>query len=264
MSAANFNSGITGASQLPRNQTKGFVKSMRRLLLTCGMVLGLGLIAVPKASADTFDLNVINCNCLPAGSSAGGSVSLILSGGDVIFTVDLNDTLNFHKSNAFDLFGFNYGGAFAEASLSIYNQTAGLVLNTAPVGSGSMNGAGHDFDLFINCPSCASNLTGLNVITFTIHSTSGALTLANFETITGDTGANNADFAAAIARINTGGGCTGVISGGNGTGQSTAVPSNGQGGSGTENCGTVPDGGTTAGLLGFAMLALGYLRRRAL
>ena len=235
---------------------------MRRLLLACGIVMGLSLIAVPSASADSFDLNIINCNCLPAGTSNGGTVSLTLSGGDVVFVVDLADGLNFHKTNAFDLFAFNYGGAFPEASFSILNQTAGLVLNTSPIGNGSMNGAGHDFDLFINCPACASNLTGLNVITFQLHSSSGALTLANFETVVGDSGSNNADFAAAIARTDTGGGCTGVISGGNGTSQSTPVASNGRGGSGTENCAAVPDGGSSLSLLGLAMLGVGYLRRK--
>jgi hypothetical protein len=49
-----------------------------------------------------------------------------------------------------------------------------------------------------------------------------------------------------------------VISGGG----AAAKPSTGT--SGADNCGgqTVPDGGTTVGLLGLGMLGLGYLRRR--
>jgi hypothetical protein len=235
---------------------------MRRLLLTGSLVLGLSLIAVPKASADQFNLNDIYCNCLPAGSTAGGTVDITLSGGDVTFVVDLNDLLNFHYSNAFDLFAFNYGGTNLESSFSITGAPSGWQLFTTAIGSGSMDGAGHDYDLFIRCPTCSATggISGVNVLTFTLHSTGpNALTLANFETVTGDTGTNNNNFAASVTRTVTSGvgaGCTGVIGGGSGAGQSTPVASNGTG-SGTQNCGaSVPDGGATLGLLGFAMLGL--------
>jgi hypothetical protein len=232
---------------------------MRRLLLTCGMVLGLSLIAVPKASATVFNLNDIYCGCLPAGSTDGGTVAVTTVGTNVNFVVDLNDLLTFHYSNAFDLFAFNYGGSFANSSFSISGLPTGWQLSFAPIGSGSMDGAGHSYEFFINCPTCSATggLSGVNVLNFTLHSTGGSLTEADFELLNGNTN----DFSASVSRTVVSG-CTGVIGGGSGTGQSAALPSSG--GSGGTTCGTVivPDGGAAAGLLGFGMLALGFLRRR--
>ena len=92
---------------------------MRRLGVACGLVIGLSLLTASKASADQFTLNDIYCNCLPAGTTNGGTVTLNDAGNDVQFIIDLNDLLNFHYSNAFDLFAFNYSGAFAESTFSI-------------------------------------------------------------------------------------------------------------------------------------------------
>jgi len=241
---------------------------MRRLLLTCGLVLGLSLLIVPRASADTFDLNDVYCNCLPAGSSDGGTVTLTDLGADVQFTVNLNDLLNFHYNNAFDLFAFNYSGAFAESSFSVTGQPAGWNLYTTPINNSSMNGAGKDYDLFIRCEdvSCSSGgggISGVNVLTFVLHSSAGALDLLPFETTVGDTGTNNNDFAVAGTLINQSG-CTGVIGGGNGTGNSTPQASSGVNAEGQSCVGgtNVPDGGGTISLLGIGMLGLGYLKRR--
>jgi hypothetical protein len=235
---------------------------MRRLLLTCGFVLGISLLIVPRASADTFDLNDIYCNCLPAGSADGGTVTLTDLGADIHFEVNLNDLLNFHYNNAFDLFAFNYSGSFAESSFSISGAPLHWDIYTTAINNSSMNGAGKDYDLFIRCEdaSCSSDgggISGVDVLTFTLHSSGGALDLAQLETTVGDSGTNNNNFAVAATLVNQSG-CTGVIGGGSGTGQSTPQASTGGASCGTT---TVPDGGSTLGLLGLAMLGLGYLRR---
>ena len=178
----------------------------------------------------------------------------------------MNDLLNFHYTNAFDLFAFNYSGASPESSFSITGAPAGWALSTTPTSNASMNGAGKDFDFFINCPLCSGQgggSYGVNVLTFTLSSSAGPLDLASFETTFGDTGTNSNNFAATVTQTSLSG-CTGVIGGGDGTGQSTPIFSSGTTSSGAW-CGggtTVPDGGTTLGLLGLSMLAVGFLRRR--
>jgi hypothetical protein len=236
---------------------------MRRLGLACGLVLSLNLLVASQASADTFTLNDIYCNCLPAGTTNGGTVTINDAGNDVQFIIDLNDLLNFHYSNAFDLFAFNYSGSFAESTFSITSALpAGWSLSTTPLGNASMAAAGKDFDLYLSCASCTGQgggISGVNQLTFTLHSTAGNLDPVQFETVVGDTGTNNNDFAASVTQIAVSG-CTGVIGGGNGTGQSTPQAS-----TGGASCGAtqVPDGGSTLGFLGLGMLAVGYLRRRS-
>jgi hypothetical protein len=235
---------------------------MRRLGVACGLVLALSVFTASEAAADTFNLNDIYCNCLPAGSSAGGIVTLNDAGNDVQFIIDLNDLLNFHYSNAFDLFAFNYSGTFAESTFSITSALpSGWSLSTIPLGNASMAAAGKDFDLFISCATCTGQgggISGINLLTFTLHSSAGNLDPINFETVVGDTGSNNNNFAASVTQTALSG-CTGVIGGGSGIGQSTAQAS-----TGGQSCGTtlVPDGGSTLGLLGLAMLGLAYLRQR--
>jgi hypothetical protein len=242
---------------------------MRRFLLACGLVVGMNLLIVPQASADTFNLNDIYCNCLPAGSTDGGTVTLTDLGADIQFIVNLNDLLNFHYNNAFDLFAFNYSGAFAESSFSITGAPAGWNIFTTAINNSSMNGAGKNYDLFIRCEdvSCSSGgggISGVNVLTFVLHSSAGSLDLLPFETTVGDGGTNNNNFAVATTLLNQSG-CTGVIGGGNGTGQSTPQASGGSNPEG-QSCGggtTVPDGGSTLSLLGLSILGIGYLKRRA-
>jgi protein with PEP-CTERM/exosortase system signal len=243
---------------------------MRRKLMTCGLLLGLSLLAAGEASAATFDLNDIYCNCLPAGSTTGGTVTLNDLGSDIQFIVDLNDSLNFHYTNAFDLFAFNYSGNFAESSFSISGAPAEWDLYTTPVGNASMNGAGKDYDLYVRCEdvSCSSGgggISGVNTLTFVLHSTEGDLDLLPFETKVGDTGTNNNNFAVTATQL-TVSGCTGVIGGGDGINQSAPKASTGTSSSG-ESCSggtTVPDGGSTLGLLGLGMLSIAFLRRRGI
>ena len=235
---------------------------MRKLIVTCGVVMALISAAAPQASADTFQLNDIYCNCLPAGSTDGGSVTLTQVGNNVQFVVDLNDLLNFHLTNAFDLFAFNYGGSYAESTFSVSGLPSGWALYTSPQGSGSMDGAGKNYDMFLYCPTCSATggVSGVNSVTFLLSSSGGALTLANFETRVGDTGSSNNNFAASVTRIGSVSGCTGVIGGGDGTGQSTPQASTGL--AGTVNCGaSVPDGGSVAMMLGAALVGLAGLRR---
>lgn len=231
---------------------------MRRLLVALGLVLAVSVYAAPNASAT--DLNIINCNCLPNGATDGGTVTIVDNGATLTFTVDLNNLLNFHYTNAFDLFTFNYSGTGQLSLLGAVTavgggSTTGWTLEGP--GTIKMDGAGQSFDYGIICSTCSApgGLSGVNTITFTIQLVGGTLNTADVQQLED----NNAWFAAAVARTDTGGGCTGVISGGG----AAAKPSTGAG-SGSENCGgaTVPDGGTTVGLLGLGMLGLGYLRRR--
>jgi hypothetical protein len=137
----------------------------------------------------------------------------------------------------------------------------GWSLSTTPTGNASMAAAGKDFDLFIGCATCSGQgggISGINLLTFTLHSTAGNLDPVQFETVVGDSGTNNNNFAASVTQTSVSG-CTGVISGGSGTGQSSPQAS-----TGGQSCGTtlVPDGGSTLGLLGLGLLGLGYLGQR--
>ena len=240
---------------------------MRRLLVAVGVVMALSLYAAPKASADTFDLNNINCNCLPAGTTSAGSVTVIDNGATLSFTVDLIAGLNFHFTNAFDLFAFNYdGGGTLSLVGAIGTPNGGSNTDLVLFGPGAvagMDGAGQSFNYSIdrNCqpPNCGftGGNSGINTLTFTIAvggagAPVGGLSISDVNILSG----NNNQFAAAVTTV-TGSGCTGVVSGNTNAAASTGANSN-TGCTGT----TVPDGGTTVGLLGLGMLGLGYLRRR--
>lgn len=239
---------------------------MRRLLVTSAIVLGLGLVAVPKASAAVFDLNNINCNCLPAGATSAGTVTVIDNGATLTFTVDLIAALNFHFTNAFDLFAFNYDGGGTLSLVGAITTTGGNNTGLFLFGPGAvtgMDGAGGSFNYSIdrtcNPPNCGftGGVSGINVLTFTVQvggagAPAGGLNIADVDILSG----NNNEFAAAVTTV-TGSACTGVVSGHSNAHASTGANS-------SADCAgvTVPDGGTTVGLLGLGMLGLGYLRRR--
>ena len=226
-------------------------------------MMGLGLVAVPKAAAETiaYNLNNINCDCLPAGTTSAGTVNVTDSGATLTFEVDLITGLDFHYTNAFDLFAFNYDGAGTLSLVGNISVDSGTSTGMSLVGPGSfdMDGAGHTFDYAIarSCqpPDCGftGGVSGVNTLIFTIQSSSGPLNIADVAIVSG----NNAYFAAAVTTV-TGSGCTGVVSGGGTTPHASNGANSNVGCTGV----TVPDGGTTLGLLGLGMLGLGYLRRR--
>lgn len=235
---------------------------IKKLSLITAVVAILTFVSVPKASADSFSLNVINCNCLPSGSSDGGSVQLTLQGnGEVQVVVTLDSGLDFHDTNSFDDFAFDNSGGAVTLDTTGAGATAGLTLSTTPTGTASMDGAGKSFQEFVDfpCPGpCTGNNTGVTTITFYLQGS--GLSTSQFENIhPGATHPNSADFAAAVSNASISG-CTGVISGGNGTSASTAVASTSSScGSGTSTPTTTPEPSSSyLLLLAGLVLALAY------
>ena len=192
---------------------------MIRNLILAAAVLALVAVGIPKASADTFALNVDFCSLSCTGGGGGGSVVLTagtgiggtgngVAVGDVKFEVTLTDPLHFHQTNGLDAFNFNYSGA---ATLSIVSITSGYS-TTITLGQHE-DGAGTFGETIKYATQPA--VDGQSLV-FVLHGTS-ALTVAQFETVSSG-GSPNVDFAANVSN----GTCTGLLGGGNGTTQSTA------------------------------------------
>jgi len=205
----------------------------RHALIVAAMVWVLGFAAAPNASADSFTLNQIFCNCLPAGSNAG-TVDLTQNGNDVTTTISLAAGLTFHQTNGLDAFGFNAPLGLDANDFTFTPGTPGWSLLLGP--SLHEDGAGTFRYGFACLPipnSCNGNPT---TFTFTIH----GVTLADIETT--ENGTSNVDLAANVANVGASG-CTGMVGAGNGTSQST--PWGGY--TGTSPCGTT-ESSTTTGL----------------
>jgi len=197
--------------------TKSILKEalpvIKKLLLVIPVVGFFALATAPRASADSFALNVDFCSnpCL-GGAVSGGTVTLTLvnvgTSTDVQFDILLNSPLDFHQTSGLDAFMFNDSGSQALTYSSVTSGFTGQ-----PLGTYHEDGAG-TFDYIVTY-NTSPGVDGTH-LSF-IVSAAGALTLAEFETLSSG-GSPSVDFAANV----TNGVCTGLIGGGNGTGQSTA------------------------------------------
>jgi hypothetical protein len=178
------------------------------------MVLTFGLFAVPNASADTFALNQIFCNCLTAGSTAGTVVVASLGANSAQITVQLNAGLSFHDTGL-DSFAFNGPAGLTAANFTINNSGG----STWTFQGNSNAGPAGSFLYEFECASAPNGCAGTPAIfQFTVNFTGIGSNLSLLETT--NSGASNVDFAANIAVQGTSG-CTGMVGGGIGTQPST-------------------------------------------
>jgi len=200
---------------------------LRHALIGAAMVWMIGFAAVPKASADSFTLNQIFCNCLPTGSNAG-TVTLTQNGTDVITSIVLAPGLTFHETNGLDAYGFNAPLGLTASDFSFTPGASGWSLLFGPLHE---DGAG-TFQYGFACTPDPNGCVGdPSTFTFTTH----GVTLADMETTMG--GTSNVDFAVNIANP-LAAGCTGMVGGGIGSTASGGF-------SGDSPCGTA--GGTGSG-----------------
>jgi len=206
-------------------------------------------------STDTscsIDFTVANISNFPSGPPYG-TVELTLSGGDIVFNIDMASGFGIHNAG----FGFNYNGA--QGDLSDVGGCSVDSPNPNTTCSGPDNGGAFDgFGTFSNGYSVAGNQGQPNdptSMTFTISAEDGDLILT--DVINGSTGGNGSDsnwFAVQIAYIPNSG-CTGFA--GNDGSVNTA--------SANENCaGTpVPEPGSLM-LFGTGLLSMAAFLRRKL
>ena len=208
-------------------------------------------------STDTscsIDFTVANISNFPEGPPYG-TVALTLSGGDIVFDIDMASNFGIHNAG----FGFNYNGS--QGALSDVGGCTVVSPNPATTCTGPNNGGAFDgFGTFSNGYEIAGNQGQANdptSMTFTISAANGNLILTDVinGSITGHK-LNDANwFAVQIAYIPNSG-CTGFA--GNAGSVNASSPN--------ENCGgtPVPEPGSLmlfgTGLLGIA----GFLRRKLL
>jgi PEP-CTERM motif len=239
--------------------------SMKYKILSLVGAVAFVMAASSVAKADSFDLNVDFCSspCLSGGGT--GTVTLTqYATNEVQVTVTLTGLL-FHDQGL-PTFVFNgplslslVAGSFS--SNGVGDSWSDLIIGNTSDSPATIHadGAGY-FDYGFNCTGGSGACEGStppSQITFILSGT--GLTPAALETLSNGSTTNlsNVDFAANVS----GGGCTGMIGGGNGTSQSTASSP-----AGGDSCGTttVPEPGSLmlfgTGLLGMA----GFLRCKLL
>ena len=229
---------------------------MSRVKLFSILAVSLAVICMaPAARAASFDLNVGYCNCIPTSlGGVAGTVNVTSPGtNEVEIVLTINAPLQSHDQGL-DSFAFNVVGfsSLTQASNFTINNAGGSTWTLSNPG-GNADGAG-SFMYSFECTAGANGCATAPVRTFDFTITASGLTVAAVESTNG--GASNVDFAANVANANISG-CTGMVGGGNGTGQST--PS----GSTTASCAgpLVPEPNSIA-FFGTGLLGLGFVLRR--
>lgn len=212
---------------------------MRILTKALLVAVAVTFMAAGSASANSITFNITSDHCTGGclvGATAGTIVVNDNVANQLTFTVTLLAPYNFVDTGLDATFGFNLNG---NPTITYSGITAGFSANGgSPVGAQSLHidGTGF-FEYGLNCPGCGNGAPGLHgPLTFTISA--AGLTLASLQQ-----NALNQFFAVDVF-------------------SNPAAGGNGNTGALDASVGTVPDGGTTVGLLGLGMLGLGYLRRR--
>jgi len=234
---------------------------MIRKLVLAAAVLALATVAVPRASADSFDLNVIYCNCIPSGSIGGTVAVTEVSANVADVLVTLNSGLAFHDqgqtSFSFNIVDPNLSSPLSSSAFTIINNGGSTWTFQQP--AVNSDGAG-SFLYGFECAAGSNHCAGVpTTFEFQVTDTGIGTHLAWLETT--NSSASNVDFSANIARQDVSS-CTGQVGGGNGTGAST--PSGGAAG-GTSCGGSLPVAEPTSVLLlGTALLLAGKLLKMKL
>ena len=194
----------------------------RNLMVAAG-ALALAAGTASPALATPFSLNDVFCNCLPSGSVAGTVDVTKVDDNTAKITVDLNDGLTFHDSsgNGLDSFVFNGPTGLTSADVTV-TDNGGSTWTFLTTGI-KADGAG-SFMYGYDCAAAPNGCVGApHELAFTISGTGFGDNLSDFEfLLTTGSPTGKTDFAADIA-IPGLSGCTGMVGGGNATGQSTAA-----------------------------------------
>lgn len=218
----------------------------------------------PVALADQFQLNVIQCNCLPVNTIAGTVTLTQQTSNQVEVTVQLSSGLSLHDEGL-TTFSFNVSGVSSLSLVSAFtgsgnNQVVVLTNGATQGGPYSLltppNADGlHTFQFGLECNGGSNGCPGdPTTLQFEVTG-NGTLSMSQFETT--DNGNSVTDFSANVA--GTGSCTTGVVGAGSGTGQST-----GTGGfSSPSSCSSPPvPEPTSIAFFGSGLIGLGFVLRK--